>query len=105
MPIFLSRDPFLCRISAFHQSYAGRLTKPSALLSFANRISVFVYQHDRAIRGRVIWSNYTNSKVKQVGTKLLAARGTRQPAPAYIRLYNVARRVLRMLMHVKPDTA
>lgn len=37
--------------------------------------------------------------------KLFAARA-RPPLPStYIRLYNVARRVLRMLMHVKLDTA
>lgn len=34
---------------------------------------------------------------------LAAARAAR--AASYIRLYNVARQVLRMLMHVKPDIA
>lgn len=40
--------------------------------------------------------------------KLFAFRAARAEPPlpsTYIRLYNVARRVLRMLMHVKPDTA
>lgn len=61
----------------------------------------------RYIRGCVIWSNYTNSKVKQVGK---VARGPRHapsragPPLTYIRLYNATRRVLRMLMHVKLGT-
>lgn len=67
----------------------------------------FAYQFssgdsDRPRAGRVIRSNCANSKVKQV--RRSCTRHAPRPASS-IRLYNVARRVLRMLMHVKPDTA